>query len=500
MKTFVFILLLLISISATAQSTVEIYVPQSDLVALRQAMDDAYNGDPNVKTIIYARGPFYFTDAVSGLPEVRTHVVIQGHNDPVTFIGAGEEFANLILVQAKGRLELQNAELKDFSLNADQLNIYTYIDQSLIINHGILELSHVQINSLEAQSISNMLIRLKYAPIIKNSASGQLHLNQVSLINSGTGLDGGIIFNDGIVEMQNTQVYYSREGLRAPFRNNRLMSMKNISMFRFSNNGNIPVLSMPEAETYMSNSVMSGYSGKFCNSVTSLGHNLVDDDQCNFEAEGDIIGESAGLTWRPVEVDCCHGWNHNFWSPILTQALIPFASSPAVDSIDPELCPNDDLIRGRGIWSVDGNSDGIAKCDMGAIELYPVHLDEGGINGVYFNPDADGHYITIIDNPYNTAVMWNSFDKDGNQYFVHGIGELVAGRSLVADAFINVSGGTSPDGEIMPAQELHWGTLEVDMTSCNEGTLAFRSDFPEVGSGQVRLTRLVFVKQLGCVD
>ena len=137
---------------------------------------------------------------------------------------------------------------------------------------------------------------------------------------------------------------------------------------------------------------------------------------------------------------------------------------------------------------------------MGAVELQPVHLVNGGINGVYFNPDADGHYISIIDNPYNTLIMWNSFDQDGNQYFVHGTGELVQGRSLIADAYINVSGSTSPEGEIVPAQELHWGTLEVDMISCNEGTLAFSSDFPEIGNGQVRLQRLVYVKQLGCVD
>jgi hypothetical protein len=497
MKSFVFIFLLFSSISAPAQSTVEIFL-RDDMVALRQAMNDAYNGDPNDKTIISAYGYFNFADAVSGLPEVRTHVVIKGPSDPVTFIGGGEQFANLFKIQAGGHLELHNVELRDFSLEAERLNLNTYTDQSLIINHGILELTNVQISSLEAQSMRNILVRLEYAPIIKNSASGQLHLNRVSLINSGTGLDGGIIFNDGIVEMQNTQVYYSRDGWAAPFRNNRSMSMKNISMFRFMNNGTLPVLSMPGAESYMSNSVISGFDGKFCNTVTSLGHNLVDNDQCEFKAAGDIVGESAGLSWRPVEVSCCHGWNHSFWNPILTHALIPFASSPAVDSIEPELCPYDDLIRGRGIS--DGNADGIAKCDMGAIELYPVHLDQGGINGVYYDPDADGHFITIIDNDYNTLVMWNSFDKNGNQYFVSATGELVAGRSLIGDAYTTVSGGTTPEGDILPAQAVHWGTLEVDMISCNEGTLAFQSDFPEIGSGQVQLVRLAYVKQLGCVD
>jgi hypothetical protein len=149
---------------------------------------------------------------------------------------------------------------------------------------------------------------------------------------------------------------------------------------------------------------------------------------------------------------------------------------------------------------VDSNVDGVALCDRGAVELQPATLVNGGINGVYYDPGADGHYITILDNPYNTLVMWNSFDKDGNQYFVTGTGELEMGRSLVADAYTTVSGGTSPEGEILPAQAVHWGTLVVDMISCSEGTLAFHSDFPEIGSGQVNLVRLVYVKQLGCVD
>ena len=189
MKVFVFIILLFSSISATAQSTVEIYLQADDLVALRQAMDDAYNGDPNDKTIIYAFGYFNFADAVSGLPEVRTHVVIKGQTDPVTFIGGGEQFANLIKVQTGRRLEIHNVEFRDFSLEIERLNLDTYTDQSLIINHGILELANVQISSLEAQSIQNRMVKLGYAPIIKNSVSGQLHLNRVSLVNSGTGLE-----------------------------------------------------------------------------------------------------------------------------------------------------------------------------------------------------------------------------------------------------------------------------------------------------------------------
>lgn len=510
MKTFISILLLLTSITVTAQVATEkwVHIPAGDLAALRQVMQEASNRDPNFLTRIYTSGSFEFTGATAGLPEINSHVIIKGHSDPISFIGAGEDFANLFMVQAGGWLQLQNIEIKDFSLGLEQYENEIRNDQSLIINHGIIELEEVQIDSLFAWSIVTKPTfggtRL-YAPIITNSVSGQLQLNQVSILDSGTGRDGGLIFSNGSVEIQNTQVYFSKDEpdsrvVTGSFMNNGYMSMRNISMFRQTKNNAPPVVASPGAETYISNSIVSGFGPMSCD-IASLGYNLIEYPQCNFHMEGDVVKDLVGLSWRPIELGpfAFGTWNHQDLQPILTHALVPFATSPAVDSINPELCPPDHLLHYEG-RNTDGNADGVAKCDMGAVELQPVGLVNGGINGVYFNPDADGHYISIIDNPYNTLIMWNSFDQDGNQYFVHGTGELVQGRSLIADAYITVSGSTSSDGEIVPAEELHWGTLEVDMISCNEGTLAFSSDFPEVGSGQVRLHRLVFVKQLGCVD
>jgi len=234
MKKFVFVFLLFSSITATAQTATEkrVNVPQGDLAALRQAMTDAYYGDPNLMTVIKTGGTFSFTGAVSGLPQVRTHVIIEGSSDPITFVGAGEEFANLFMIQAGGWLRLQNIELKDFSLGLDRDSDGVYIDQSLIINHGKLELMQMQIDSLNASSWRFHGIVYEYAPIIKNTASGELYLDRVSMINSGTRLDGGVIFNDGSVEMLNIQFYYSSgEWWGTPFLNNRYMSMTNISMF-----------------------------------------------------------------------------------------------------------------------------------------------------------------------------------------------------------------------------------------------------------------------------
>lgn len=499
MKTFVFVILLLVSTIATAQSVVEVNVPPGDLDALRLAMSEAASGDPSVTTIIYTSGTFYFPkNELMSLPDVLTSVEIEGRADAITFVGvgAGAHMVTLIRVEPEGRLSLHNIELKGFAPSGSA---------NLILNNGILELSQMQIDSVEGSSYCGFIICIYPEPIIFNSSSGRLHLDQVSFVNTGTNLDGGIIYNDGNADIQNTQVYYSRGTYwAAPFKNKQFMSLKNISMFitnrTQSQLKNLPIETTLGAITEVSNSVFSGFLGAWCDTAISLGYNLIDDDRCDFNADGDVTGKPAGLLWRPIGNDLRSGWYSSSGNPILKNALVPSLASPAVDSIDPELCPQDDLLSyPRGRYS-DGNGDGISKCDKGAVELQPAYVAAGGINGVYYNPDADGHYITIIDNPYNTLVMWNSFDKDGNQYFVHGTGELVADRSLIADAYINVSGSTSPDGEIVPAQELHWGTLEVEMTSCNEGILAFNSDFPEVGSGQVRLERLVFVKQLGCVD
>jgi hypothetical protein len=501
MKTFVFVLLLLVSTIATAQSTVEVNVPSGDLDALRQAMNAAAAGDPSVLTIIYTSGTFNFTDS-AGIPDVHTQVFINGDSDPITFLNAGGYARPFVTISEEGWLQLRNTEIKDFDLTGVG---------SFIVNQGKLDLELVQFDSVKGYPrCSGFGLCSPNPTLFNNSASGQLSFHQVSFINSGVGAVGieafnqnGLIRNYGSVDIQDTQIYLGSDNWSIPIMNYGLLALKNVSIFHSNYDGqfkNVPMKTMSGAQTYVSNSIISGFSDAWCDNATSLGHNHIDNDQCNFNANGDVTGEPTGLLWREIGDDLRSGWHSSSGNPILKYALVPVATSLAVDSIDPELCASHDLLlQGRKFGS-DGNGDGISKCDKGAVEAQTAYIADGGINGVYYNPDADGHYITIIDNPYNTLVMWNSFDKDGNQYFVHGTGELVADRSLVADAYIHVSGSTSPEGEIVPAQELHWGTLEVEMSSCNEGILAFNSDFPEVGSGQVRLQRLVFVKQLGCVD
>src|SRR5690606_33022273 len=122
--------------------------------------------------------------------------------------------------------------------------------------------------------------------------------------------------------------------------------------------------------------------------------------------------------------------------------LIPGAASSLIDSADANWCPED------GLPIVDGNGDGTAVCDRGAWEYLPSGLSDGGANGLYFDPSQNGHYVYVLDNDYNTRVMWTTFDRSGNQAWVFAIGDLAGGRSMIADAYINENGELTSTGPI----------------------------------------------------
>jgi hypothetical protein len=178
--------------------------------------------------------------------------------------------------------------------------------------------------------------------------------------------------------------------------------------------------------------------------------------------------------------------------------LVPSSASLAVDSADPELCPSRALgFRPRPI---DGDNDGLAICDRGAVEVFQRALSDGGANGVYFDPDNDGHYLVLTETPFNTLLMWNTFDLDGNQAWVFATGELVNGRAIIAPAFSNENGILTETGPANIDLAIPWGRLQLELDDCNSGRLFFSTERPEFTSGTVALGRLASLRQLGCQD
>lgn len=182
---------------------------------------------------------------------------------------------------------------------------------------------------------------------------------------------------------------------------------------------------------------------------------------------------------------------------------MPIAGSAAIDSANDEWCPELSLPDfnsfAEGSRAIDGNDDSVLRCDRGAIEISRNVLASGGVNGLYYNPDADGHYVYVADTANNTMVMWTTFDSRGKQAWIFGIADKpVAGRSLIAEAYINRDGRVSTSGQFDPATSEHWGYLEFELTDCNQGSFGFRSDLEEFGSGEFEIQRLAHIRQLDC--
>lgn len=125
---------------------------------------------------------------------------------------------------------------------------------------------------------------------------------------------------------------------------------------------------------------------------------------------------------------------------------------------------------------------------------------EGGINGLYHDLQAPHRYFYVLETDYTTLVVWNFFDIDGNQAWVYGVGDLLnEGSTVVAEAYLNTSGGFLPNGEADDAVE-PWGLIRLDMHSCLEGTVTYESDLPEFGNGQFEVSRLAYSKHVGCSE
>ena len=142
-------------------------------------------------------------------------------------------------------------------------------------------------------------------------------------------------------------------------------------------------------------------------------------------------------------------------------------------------------------------------CDAGAYEYGGGSgaLTASGMNGFYYDPDANGHYVSLqrIHDNGDIAIVWSTFDANGNQAWVYGVGQ-VAGKRIHAAMSQNL-GGVLQSGGAPAGSSVHpWGTVDIDLTNCALAQFSYASAVPGFGSGAFPLTRLAFVSDFGCSD
>ncbi|HEX6832461.1 MAG TPA: choice-of-anchor Q domain-containing protein [Rudaea sp.] len=445
-------------------------IPDGDCLALSKAVESA-NGPT---TILLARGGHY---AGCGISMEDGTVVIDGQGSHMQYFSAcvseapSSSQSNAMLTirnMTIGAAANDNAALCLSGGTIGSLGgLSTYVG---VFNAGSMLLDSVTFDGLAPPSSF-------YDGYIENL--GSLVFRNVTVANVrqetaivGTGA-GSLIDNQGSMEIYNST-----------FVNNSAVTsqLRNVPLIDNASNGSM------HASIKIANSLFTNNVGAACGNASghpttsvSLGGNFASEASCGFStAAGDRIGADAGLA--------AYAQNGGL---VPTQALA--MTSPARGIGNPAYC---EAVDARGQTRYPNH------CDAGAFEFGggQAQLAQGGMNGVFYNHAYNGHYVSIerLDTG-NALVFWNTFDQLGNPAWVYGLA-TVNGKHLHADASQNLGAVLQPGTAPLGYHAQPWGSIDIDLTDCNNGTFAYHTTLPQFGSGQFALNRLTNVGDLQCTD
>ena len=124
--------------------------------------------------------------------------------------------------------------------------------------------------------------------------------------------------------------------------------------------------------------------------------------------------------------------------------------------------------------------------------------DRAAQSGSWYDPahTGEGYTVQWLENG-QVLAMWFSYNSRGEQYWMLGQGEPVAGSDTIdLDGVLRARGARfgrafDPDD----VELLDWGSLQMQL-GCQTGTASYQSDLPEFGSGSFELQRLTSIDGL----
>lgn len=182
--------------------------------------------------------------------------------------------------------------------------------------------------------------------------------------------------------------------------------------------------------------------------VTSNGHNLASDGTCGLAGTGDVSGVAPNLTAIPTKSGSIYTSTN--W------AFLPDQPGPALDGGDNAGCPAVDQ-RGEA-RPVDGNSDSVATCDIGAVEVTEAERPDltPPTNPGWLSSPSHTVNVEYTDN--NTvSISWATDASDSENQ--------VAGYSVLWDN----SASTQPDTTV----EYDASTFAATPMTLNNGSWYF---------------------------
>ncbi len=247
-------------------------------------------------------------------------------------------------IRTDGDLELSNLSIRTSqTLSGQGGAIHNFGTGKLHLVDVTLSANQVPLNGgglsnagqavlLERVTISSNIATGNGGGIANLAAAGPIDLENVTISGNSASGQGGGIYQAGTGDVTLTNVTVANNNTGGGIRNQTSMELQN--------------------------TILAGNAPANCvgNAPQSLGSNLDSGFSCFLSAGGDLSNVNPLL--GPLTFN---------GGPTLTQTLL--AGSPAIDAGDNEACPATDQ-RGYG-RPYDGNNDGTARCDMGAVEVQP---------------------------------------------------------------------------------------------------------------------------------
>lgn len=432
-----------------------------------------------------------YTDGLA-LPVITDELRIEGNRSTLSW--SGESFTGLLKVAPVGALELIGIALEGarggavtvegrlvmrWSRLTDNTNVHDGAGALTIATGGEATVFRTVFdgNEVASFSVSGGAIHNSGSLFVSGS-SFRDNTSAVRCGRSGIPCRPGSLgpYFDAIYNLGDTRV------VNSTFQGNAVVNQGNLEMIHatvldssLENPGN--------GDFRLANSAVFG---GICTGVDSQGHNVSGGGECALGHASDrTIGfPVAGLGDRLVTR-----------RTLLVPNLAP--GSPLLDGADPSLCPADDALnRSRPI---DGDHDGLARCDIGAVELRPGEYEvDDRVVGLWYEPDRDGHALLVeMPEPGHMTVFWATGDGKGNPLWLFGSGDLQGNRlevPLVAQRGMRFGSFRPIDLSVS-----EWGTLAVEFSDCSHLTMAWDVREQPGLNGEASLTRLTEVRGLECL-
>ncbi len=122
-------------------------------------------------------------------------------------------------------------------------------------------------------------------------------------------------------------------------------------------------------------------------------------------------------------------------------------------------------------------------------------------SGSWFDPEHNGEgFIIEIISDDTAVVQWFTYDDQGKQFWIQGIGSIDGMTITVDEAFYTLGATWGSGFNPNDVQRTEWGNVMIMFTDCGTATASYASLLPRFGSGSQSLIRLTNLDGLACND